>query len=51
VIGQGATQIAVTIETGLLRQVDEYAKSHGVKRTQLIALGLRAIIGKPRKSA
>ena len=51
VIGEGSTQIAVTIETGLLRQVDEYAKAHGLKRTQLIAKGLRAIIGKPRKQS
>jgi metal-responsive CopG/Arc/MetJ family transcriptional regulator len=46
--------IAVSIETGLLREVDAYAKSHKVKRTQLIARGLRKILdegsaGKPRR--
>ncbi len=44
-IGEGSKPIAVTIEAGLLRRVDEYAKAHGFKRTQLIARGLRMIVG------
>jgi len=50
VLGEGSVQIAVTIEAGLLREVDAYAKKHKIKRTQLIAHSLRKTIG-PRKSA
>ena len=51
VVGEGSRMIAVSIETGLLRKVDAYAKKHKIKRTQLIAQGLKKIIGDPRKSA
>jgi hypothetical protein len=44
-MGEGCTQIGVTIETGLLRRVDEYARSHNLKRAQLITQGLLVIIG------
>lgn len=45
VVGEGAKMIAVSIEAGLLRRADEYAKSHGLKRAQMIADALRALIG------
>ena len=51
VVGEGSRIIAVSIENGLLRKVDAYAKKHKIKRTQLIAQGLRKIIDKPRQSA
>jgi hypothetical protein len=41
VVGQGAKRVPVTIEGGLLAEADAYAKRHGVKRTQLVAAGLR----------
>jgi hypothetical protein len=50
VVGEGSRMIAVSIEAGLLRKVDAYAKKHKMKRTQLIAQGLRKIV-EPRKSA
>ena len=50
-VGEGSRMIAVSIEAGLLRRVDAYAKEHKIKRTQLIARGLIRIVGKPRKSA
>jgi len=50
-VGEGSRIIAVSIESGLLREVDAYAKRHKIKRTQLIALGLRKIIGARRRSA
>jgi len=45
VVGEGSRMIAVSIEVGLLRRVDDYAKKHRVKRTQLIARGLKTIVG------
>jgi hypothetical protein len=50
VVGKGAKPIAVTIEKGLLKEADAYAKAHGLKRAELIAQGLRRVIGrgKPR---
>ena len=44
VVGQGAKRVPVTIEGGLLAEADAYAKRHGLKRTQLIADGLRLAI-------
>jgi hypothetical protein len=51
VVGEGSRMIAVSIELGLLREVDAFAKAHGMKRTQLIAQGLRKVIaeGMPDK--
>jgi hypothetical protein len=46
IIGAGSATVAVTIERGLLQQADAYAKAHGLKRTQLIAKGLRLAMGK-----
>ncbi len=41
VVGKGAKRVPVTIEGGLLAEADAYAAKHGLKRTQLIAAGLR----------
>ena len=44
-IGKGCKPIAVSLEIGLLKRADAYAKRHGLKRAQLISQGLRAIMG------
>jgi hypothetical protein len=46
VVGEGAQQVAVTLERKLLRRVDEYAKQHKLKRSQLIAEGLQLILAR-----
>ena len=45
-IGQGAKTISLTVEKRLLKEADAYAKKHGISRAQLVAQGLRAILGK-----
>ncbi len=44
-IGQGAKVVAVTLEKGLLGRVDAYAKTHGLKRAEMISRGLRLVMG------
>ena len=44
VVGEGAKIVAVTIEGGLLRRADEYAKTHHLKRAQMIAEGLELLM-------
>ena len=44
-VGQGSKLVAVTIEKGLLTRADAYAKEHAMKRTELIAQGLRLVLG------
>jgi len=39
-VGQGSKMVPVSIERGLLKQVDAFAKAHKLKRSQAIALGL-----------
>jgi len=43
-IGKGAKMVAVTIEVGLLRRADAFAKKHGMKRAEMVARGLRNVI-------
>ena len=45
--------IAVSVERGLLKRADAYARQHGLKRTELIAQALRIVMGedKPRDAA
>ena len=43
-IGLGAEKIRVTIERGLLREVDSFARSKGMSRSEMIARGLRAVL-------
>ena len=47
-VGQGSKLVAVTIEKGLLNRVDAYAKEHAMKRAELIARGLRLVLGEAR---
>ena len=44
-IGQRAKLISVTVEKGLLSRADAYARTQGLKRAELIALGLALALG------
>jgi hypothetical protein len=44
-VGKGAKAISLTVEIGLLKKADAYAKRHGISRAKLVAQGLRAVIG------
>jgi hypothetical protein len=44
-IGHGAKRVLITVERGLLKRADAYAKQHGLNRSELIARGLASIIG------
>ena len=41
----GTKIVSVTVEKGLLRQVDAYAQANGLKRSELFTVGLRLAIG------
>jgi hypothetical protein len=43
-VGKGAKVIALSVERDLLMRADAYAKRHGLKRAELVAQALRAII-------
>ena len=44
-VGKGIKVISVSVEKGLLEKVDRYARRQGISRAQLIAQGMRAVIG------
>jgi hypothetical protein len=44
VVGKGSKMVAVSMELGLLKRVDRYAKAHSMKRAEMIAQGLRLIL-------
>jgi len=44
-VGQGAERVLITVERGLLRKADSYAKRRGMSRSELIAHGLKYILG------
>jgi hypothetical protein len=44
-VGKGAKTISLTVEMGLLKQADAYAKRHGISRAKLVAQGLQAVLG------
>lgn len=44
-VGEGAQRVLVTVERELLAAADAYAKQHRLNRSQLIAQGLRKMIG------
>lgn len=44
-VGKGAKTISLTVEAGLLKQADAYAKRHGISRAKLVAEGLKAVMG------
>src|SRR5690242_16784754 len=43
-IGRGTTNISISLEKGLLREFDRFARKAGMSRSELIARGVRAII-------
>src|SRR5690606_32057609 len=43
-VGSRTASIRVTIERGLLRKADRYARKSGIGRSELIARGLRAVM-------
>jgi hypothetical protein len=44
VVGAGAQRIQVTMERGLLQQVDAFARSHHLTRSQLLAQCVASIL-------
>lgn len=43
-VGRGAKQLAITLERDLLKEADAYAKKRGLKRSEMIAKGLRLLM-------
>src|SRR5437764_7798256 len=43
-VGQGAKIVPVSIERGLLEEVDSFARKHKLKRSQMVAQGLRLVM-------
>jgi hypothetical protein len=48
--GEGAAPVQITIERGLLKQVDDYAQAKGMSRSELIAVVLRKEIKRKRSA-
>jgi hypothetical protein len=44
IVGKGAKIVPVSIERGLLKEVDSFAKAHKLKRSQMVAQGLRLVM-------
>jgi len=44
-VGRGAAKLYISMERSLLKEADTYARKHGMSRSQLIASGLKAILG------
>jgi hypothetical protein len=45
-VGKGAKRVLITMERGLLKQVDDAATRWGMNRSQLIAQGVQSILTK-----
>ena len=43
-LGKGAEVVAVSIERGLLEQADAYARQHGLGRSEVFVLGIKAVL-------
>jgi hypothetical protein len=43
-VGKGAKIVPVSIERGLLKEADSYARRHKLKRSQMVAEGLRLVM-------
>jgi hypothetical protein len=50
-IGKGAKIVPVSIERGLLKETDAFAKRHKLKRSQMVAKGLRLLMQKWAKAS
>jgi hypothetical protein len=49
-VGQGSQLVPVTIERGLLKEADRFAKQHKLKRSQMVAQGLRLVMEQRAKA-
>jgi hypothetical protein len=45
-IGKGAVVVPISLERGLLEEVDAFAKANHLKRSQMVAEGLRIVMRK-----
>ncbi len=45
-IGKGAKIVPVSIEQGLLQTADAYARRHKLKRSEMVAQGLKLVMAK-----
>jgi hypothetical protein len=43
-VGLGAQKLRISMERGLLKRVDSYAKTHGMTRSDLIAQSVRKLL-------
>jgi hypothetical protein len=43
-VGLGAEKIRISVERGLLRAADAFAKQNGLTRSELVARGLRTVL-------
>lgn len=52
-VGAGAKPVLITVEAGLLQEIDAYAEGHDLSRSQLLAEGVRRMLRSKtgRKSA
>jgi hypothetical protein len=49
-IGKGAKIVPVSIEKGLLKTADEFARRYKLKRSQMVAEGLRLVMERRAKA-
>jgi hypothetical protein len=50
-VGKGARRVLISIEGGLLSDVDKFAKDHRMSRSEMVASGLRMVMQFKSKSA
>jgi hypothetical protein len=43
-MGEGATRVLISVERGLLKDADAYARRHGLTRAAVVAQGLRSVL-------
>ena len=48
VVGNGAKQVAITVERDLLKRSDAFAKRNNLKRSELFAAGVNALMENPK---
>jgi len=47
-VGKGAKMVAITMERGLLKKSDAFAKQNHLKRSELFAAGVVAVMENPK---
>ena len=50
IIGKGAIRVLVTVEKGLLKEADKFAKQNGLKRAHMVAKGLRLVMDQQQRA-